>query len=268
MKIIEQFTQGKTGREEQNEDAFIVTDDFIAVLDGVTAKTCPPVGGKTGGRFAVEAALEAIPRLPREATARQAVDFLTAALARAVAGKISLPPEAEHPAFAVILYSRHRREVWRVADPLLMLDGVVHLNDIPLDAITSEARAFVIEAALKKGAALEDIAKQDVGRAFIAPMLESQHLFINKPGPYGFGGVNGGSVPDAFIQVFDVRDVREIVFASDGYPKLFPTLKESEAYLAGVLKEDPLLFRRHKSTKGMQPGFVSFDDRTYVRFLA
>jgi glycerophosphoryl diester phosphodiesterase len=58
----------------------------------------------------------------------------------------------------------------------------------------------------------------------------------------------------------------EIVLASDGYPRLFPTLAETEACLAGVLKEDPLCYKLYRTTKGRYGDNLSFDDRTYVRF--
>ena len=57
----------------------------------------------------------------------------------------------------------------------------------------------------------------------------------------------------------------EIILASDGYPNLFDTLKESEFFLKKVINEDPMLIRLFKSTKGVQKGQDSFDDRAYVR---
>lgn len=267
MKIIEQFTMNKMGRDELNEDCLVTTPDFIAVMDGVTTKTCPEIDGRSGGRFAVDYAAAVIRGFAPDITARAAVDLLSSALHRAVAEKVSLPPQGERPAFAFIAYSRHRREVWRVADPYLIMDGIAHPNEVAPDSITSGARALMIEIALRKGATEADIARKDIGRDFIEPLRMGQCVFANRPGPYGYGVINGNPVPDEFLQIFDARQAHEIVFQTDGYPHAFRTLAESEAYLAAVLKEDPLLFRKHKSTKGVQAGNISFDDRTFVRFL-
>ena len=69
------------------------------------------------------------------------------------------------------------------------------------------------------------------------------------------------------IKIIDVPDnAQEIVLASDGYPELLPTLEESERALKEILAEDPLFILRHKSTKGLQKGNNSFDDRAYIRF--
>ena len=54
--------------------------------------------------------------------------------------------------------------------------------------------------------------------------------------------------------------------ATDGYPKLYDTLEKSEEYLAHILEYDPLCFQEYKSTKGLQKGNSSFDDRTYIKF--
>ena len=267
MEIIERFSRGKAGQAGLNEDCLVVTENFIAVLDGVTAKLCPQIDGRSGGRFAVEVATDRIGRFEAGVTAREAVDQLTKALREAVSQKARLEEGVDGPAFGAIIYSKSRREVWRVADLLLMMDGVLYAQEKPIDRITSSARSFMIAAALRQGVSESDILQNDIGRAFIAPMLEKQHFFANRPGLYGYGVIDGSFVPDEFIEVFDASGAREIVFSSDGYPRLFPALKESEDYLAVVLREDPLLFKKHLSMKGLQPGLVSFDDRTYVRFL-
>ena len=66
----------------------------------------------------------------------------------------------------------------------------------------------------------------------------------------------------------DVPEFSEMVLASDGYPKLFGTLEESEHYLQKVLAEDPLCISLNKQTKGLMVGNNSYDDRTFVRFVS
>ena len=56
-----------------------------------------------------------------------------------------------------------------------------------------------------------------------------------------------------------------VVLASDGYPRILPTLAASEEALAGLLAADPLCIGPLCGTKGVRPGNVSFDDRAYVR---
>ena len=65
MQVIEEFTQSKTGDDSLNEDKIVVTDYFIAVLDGVTSRRGQMLQGMTNGRFAVHTIAAEIARLPR-----------------------------------------------------------------------------------------------------------------------------------------------------------------------------------------------------------
>lgn len=55
------------------------------------------------------------------------------------------------------------------------------------------------------------------------------------------------------------------VLASDGYPTLLPTLRDTEKALAKQLADDPQNIRSFVATKGLVEGNKSFDDRAYVR---
>ena len=65
-----------------------------------------------------------------------------------------------------------------------------------------------------------------------------------------------------------VSSLSEVVLASDGYPFLKPTLAASEAALVEQIANDPQNIRSFIATKGIVEGNKSFDDRTYIRFLA
>ena len=65
-----------------------------------------------------------------------------------------------------------------------------------------------------------------------------------------------------------VSSPNEVVLASDGYPFLRPTLAESEAALAEQIANDPQNIHSFIATKGIVEVNKSFDDRTYIRFLA
>lgn len=62
-----------------------------------------------------------------------------------------------------------------------------------------------------------------------------------------------------------VKASNSVVLASDGYPTLLPTLKESEKALAHHLIDDPQNIGEFVATKGLVEGNVSFDDRTYIK---
>jgi glycerophosphoryl diester phosphodiesterase len=57
----------------------------------------------------------------------------------------------------------------------------------------------------------------------------------------------------------------QLVIASDGYPRILPTLKACEESLACLLARDPMCVGPLRGTKGITPGHSSYDDRAYLR---
>ena len=136
-------------------------------------------------------------------------------------------------------------------------DAAVAANANSVDAVTPANPA---DAAVSANAA-------DPARAMILPFLRLQSQFANARGPYGYFVFDGFSDPAYPIRTVAVRPGDEVVLASDGFPLLKPTLAESEAALQRLKVEDPALISEYRSTKGFTPGYDSFDDRTYVRFV-
>lgn len=268
MKIIEQFICGKKDDPALCEDVIVTAADFMAVIDGATSKTCPNVAGVSGGRFAAQTAADAIRALSADIDGHSAIKQITQHLRAASAAHIDIEAAGEKPACCLAIYSRARREIWRVGDIGVLLDGAAHLLPKSIDDVTSTARAAMIEALLREGETVESLQADDKGRQFIFPLLQRQHLFANRAdvGDFGFGVMNGDSVPEKFVDIISASGAQEIVMASDGYPFLCAALAQSEEKLAHVLRDDPLLYKLHRSTKGMQAGQVSFDDRSYLRF--
>lgn len=74
-------------------------------------------------------------------------------------------------------------------------------------------------------------------------------------------------IPESLIKTYKLDDsMTEIALCSDGYPKIFDTLEETEAYLQKVLEEDPNSVDINPRQKGILPGQKNYDDRTYISF--
>lgn len=83
--------------------------------------------------------------------------------------------------------------------------------------------------------------------------------------------LNGLNFAEEMIKVWTVPSGTEVVLASDGYPQLRRTLKESEAKLWEIIAEDPLCLGvggGKAGVKSIMEGMESFDDRSYVRVIA
>jgi len=270
--IEEQALVAKTGNPENNEDLIHSSPSFVAVIDGTTSKTTRRWEGKTGGQVCAQIIDQVLSQLPSDVAARQAVDAITERIRDFYEEHEVLELVREDPSqrvtAALVVASLQRREIWFVGDCQCMLDKRLVQNTKPVDDITAQARAMFLETELQKGATVEELRRNDTGREFILPLLKQQQLFQNNPaaGPYWYPIIDGFPVPDDGIRIESIPPkTRTVILASDGYPILKDNLEASEQELQHILEGDPLLFRSYKATKGVQDGYVSYDDRAYIK---
>lgn len=270
--VAELFIQSKTGNIQDCEDLIHISQHYMAVIDGASSKTNKKWDGRTGGRLAAEVIDRAFASLPSSCNARQAADLLTLALRetyRDFGALDLLQADPRQRASAVLAaVSLPRRELWLIGDCQILLGDRVLTRPNRVDEILAEARALFLELDILAGATVDALRRKEAGYQYILPVLERQQLLQNNPsgGEYWYPAVDGFPIPSEGIIVETIPDeISDIVLASDGYPVLKKTLKESEDALASVLLEDPLLFRKHKSTKGVLSGNLSFDDRAYLK---
>lgn len=269
--VLESFLKGKHSAQT-NEDGILVTADFAAVIDGATAKSDFTMDGKATGRLAMELVLEAVREFPAYIDAAEAMSRITEKIHKFyvehhLLAELAATPGKRFTANGVI-YSVARGEVWQVGDCQCLIGQLYSSNEKEIDGIMANARAAVNEVALLRGATMESLAKDDAGRAFIQPFLQQQAVLQNNPDAnqrFAFPVFDGFAINMSQVNIFPVGNNAEIVLSSDGYPRLFPTLLESECYLKNILDTDPLCFRAYKSTKGIKNGNCSFDDRAYLR---
>lgn len=266
--VEEVYLKGKKSAAS-NEDGIILTPDFAAVIDGATSKSAFAMDGKSSGRLSMELVLEAISEFPKDIDAKGAVEAITKKLHDFYVANNLLETVDNNPAARLtsngVIYSVARKEIWQIGDCQAMIGDKHYVNDKEIDDIMSRARAAYDEVALVRGATLDDLRTEDPGREFILPFLKVQGVLQNcHDHAYGFPVMDGFPIDMKQVITIPVK-AKEFILASDGYPLLFNSLKESEAYLKKVINEDPMLIRLYKSTKGVQKGQDSFDDRAYVR---
>ncbi len=263
MKIIEQFIKGKSVDQSLCEDMIFCNDAFVVVADGVTPKGSQLFNGESGGRAAARAVCDAVSGFRSDIDVYEAVELMT----KSVRGLYD-EGECEYGAAAgVIIYNRHRNEIWSIGDCQCIINGEKHLHEKAVDRIVSDMRALVLEIARLEGAMDEELMARDIGREFVLPILKKQSIFANGSGRFSYGVINGRAVFEKDIVVHKVKAGDMVVLASDGYPELCESLAESEEKLQLQLKNNPLCDGDYRSTKGLQKNSTSFDDRSYVRFI-
>ena len=292
MKIIESSIIGKKS-QEACEDGMVVTDDFIAVIDGSTSKTPKHLNpDMKNGRYAMMLISEYIrEELKADASVDDFCQGVTAYIYNKVYEKLGVEERLqEHPeerlTASAILYSRTRNEVWMVGDCQAIIDGKLYENGKPYEQEIARKRVELIEQGLSPAEA-----RKQIEPLLIKAMLSGQNrtYTVIDGFPIYREGVKVVSVSDSCSVQDSVQDSvpasdsvpcsdsvsasgtifvssSEIVLASDGYPFLEPTLAASEASLAEQIANDPQNIHSFIATKGIVEGNKSFDDRTYIRF--
>lgn len=259
MKIIESKTESKSP-ERLCEDLLVITQDFIAVIDGVTPKSDFSYNGKSTGRLAAECVAQAVKEAEKTDDCSRVIRRCNERF-RDFYRTVEFPYDKKEKGLqaAAIIYSDHFREIWMIGDCQAMVDEVKYEQPKKSDVILSQFRGLMM--ALDTGAA--------DARARIEPWILKATAFANKRGTsYGYSVLNGETIPGELIKVISLsEEEHEIVLASDGYPVLKSSLEQSEQELARIIRDDPQCCKIYESTKGLKRGNVSFDDRTYVRFF-
>ena len=289
MKIIESSIIGKKS-PEACEDGMVVTDDFIAVIDGSTSKTPKHLNpDMKNGRYAMMLISEYIrEELKADASVDEFCQGVTAYIYNKVYEKLGVEERLKkHPeerlTASAILYSRIRNEVWMVGDCQAIIDGKLYENGKPYEEKIARKRVELIEQGLSPAEA-----RKQIEPLLIKAMLSGQNLTytVIDGFPIYREGVKVVSVSDSCSVQDSVpasdsvpcsdsasasdtipSSSSEIVLASDGYPFLKPTLAASEAALAEQIANDPQNIHSFIATKGIVEGNKSFDDRTYIRFV-
>ena len=295
MKIIESSIIGKKS-PEACEDGMVVTDDFIAVIDGSTSKTPKHLNpDMKNGRYAMMLISEYIrEELKADASVDDFCQGVTAYIYNKVYEKLGVEERLKkHPeerlTASAILYSRTRNEVWMVGDCQAIIAGKLYENGKPYEEKIARKRVELIAQGLSPAEA-----RKQIEPLLIKAMLSGQNQTytvidgfpIYREGVKVVSVSDSSSVQDS-VSPSDSCSVQdpvscsgsasasdtipssssEIVLASDGYPFLEPTLAASEAALAEQIANDPQNIHSFIATKGIVEGNKSFDDRTYIRFV-
>ena len=280
MKIIESNIIGKKS-QEACEDGLVMTDDFIAVIDGSTSKTPKHLSpDMKNGRYAMMLISEYI---QQEMKADATVDEFCEGITAYIYNKVYLPMGIEeqlrlHPeerlTASVVVYSNHRKEVWMVGDCQAIINRKLYDNSKPYEQEIAQKRVELIAQGLSPAEA-----RKQIEPLLIEAMLSGQNqtYTVIDGFPIYREGVKivalkmklASNSIETYSQEYlkPVSSPNEVVLASDGYPFLKPTLAESEAALEHLIAHDPQCIHDFIATKGLVAGNKSFDDRTYVRFI-
>lgn len=250
------------------EDGMVITDNFIAVIDGSTSKSSKRYSfWYSNGAYCMRIISRYLKHAPKNLTFEQFAKGVTLAVRKHYKNS-DMEHLATHPedrlTASVIVYSRLQRQIWMIGDCQCLINEEYYDNPKPMETVIADNRSKVAQRLLSEGVTtIDNLQTEDVSRREIIPLLIESMKEQNR----SYSVVDGFPIPMAHTRVITL-DFRPwtIVLATDGYPFLKPTLEESETMLAQQLVQDPLNITAYKATKGLIKGNNSFDDRTYIRF--
>lgn len=271
VKIIESFIKGKKNNKELCEDGLVITENYISIIDGVTSKGNTLWQNMTSGVYVKKLLINAINNMSPNLKAEDSILYLNTLIKEEYEKSNMYEYVKEHPEERLqanlIVFNISKNEIWMWGDCQALINKKLYHKEKKIDKILLEARSLLVDLELKNGKTVEDIIKNDTGRKYILPLLKQSIVYNNTIGEYGYNVLDGFEIMPKSVIKIKVKENDEIVLASDGYPVLKNSLKESEEKLLEILEKDPLLINIYKSTKGLQQGNISYDDRTYIKFV-
>lgn len=273
---IEYFIQGKAGATLKGnntcEDGLFYNDDFLAVFDGATDKSGKQYAGKKGGRIAQELISDVFAALPASASKEEVLNAINQAYQTFYHSHSDVDFEKNplfRPTATLIWYSFYHNELVAIGDSKARIDGKIYNDGSKMvDILNSDLRVKVIT---ELGLGEDEIAENDLGRFYILPLLEKQSEFQNNPKApkaFQYWAIDGFSIPEDQLRVWNFEEQPKIIeFSSDGYETI-PQKNSISAYeqeLEKLLQNDSMRIK-NPSTKGLQKGNTSFDDRAVLIF--
>lgn len=251
-------------------DTYVWGENYIAVIDGATPKGEILWDGQKGDVYVSHLVADAIVEMDPDYTAQEAIKHINGVVRKAYADhgvEFSQLLPAERLQCSILIYSMRRYEVWSFGDCMLRINQRDFINIKEGDRLFSALRAFCIQIERDRlGKNADESVLSLYGREQILPYLKAYTSLANRNVPFGYDVIDGGKINPDHVQIYAVQRDDCVVMASDGYPKLFDTLEETEVYLKNALEADPICVGLLRGTKGIDPGNVSYDDRTYVSF--
>lgn len=281
MKVLEQYSQAKHSATP-SEDQVALTATVAAVIDGATPKSdFRFADGETPGHFAA--------RRLREAIEAGITDPQKLSL-QLLTPETAFLPFQSRPTASIVYYDETQQCVTQIGDApfaFVMDDGEVieYRNEKVIDHVLSDWRAMILHSLLDRGiitpqqiiqsvsadkinptGPTDKNSNADPARRIIQPFITRQVIYQNTVGQrYSFGVMDGQPIPEEHIHRYSIpAHCHKIILASDGFPRLFPTLAQSLAHLQQALDQDPLCIDALRGTKGLRPGATWPDDITYL----
>lgn len=229
---------------------------------------------KNYGKIICDILLEAIENLDSNLKCYEAIEFLNDYIIRYYKEhnifNVIKDDAANQPAASVIMYSKKYNQIWLIGDCKALYGNSLIDNELEVDKLYTQIRVMIIKYLIETGVSENELLTDDIACKFVSNLARRQPYIRNKVynSMYDYVAIDGFNKPsENLVKCIDVpNEVKEIVFASDGYMKPFSTLKQTEDFLQYIKKVDPLCYKEFQYEKAFYNEQDGYDDRAYIRF--
>ena len=140
-------------------------------------------------------------------------------------------------------------------------------NNKMIDEVNKEIRNAHIKNQLENNIITEEelLLYDGLEKSVIKENILSQYWLQNRGDlQHGYSVFDGTPIPKNKIKVCKFGSGTHLIIATDGYPRLFKTLKESETFLQELIEKDPIGYKYNYFGSSIENGYLSFDDRAYL----
>lgn len=279
---VEAFTQGKTAKDkskpQKNEDRWVATPHYLAVIDGATANPPIIIDGLTSGEYASATIADIVKKTPPGLSGQELIDTITDQFQKSLQ---QLPKETtqalrENPhakpyaSLAIAMLGTEEIKITQLGDVSFRINGRrIYSNPKEIDDIHAKQRITAIKNAQKIHPRLKLPELLEIGKNAILHSLrrQVQDLQNNSSHPLGYGVIDGSPVNGKYAQNYTLiaKGVQTLELFSDGYfkPGEKPKIKSWEKAFREVEKEDPYKIGKYPSVKGSTKEMHT-DDRTIL----
>lgn len=308
MRIIEQNLVGKHSQETCEDGIVTTPDFIAVIDGSTSKTSHRFRPEMKNGRLCMRVVSDYVRHMPTDITLEAFCEGVTAAVHTfyPVNDILMRTHPEERLCASAVIYSNHRKEIWMVGDCQCMIGGQLYENAKPYEELIAKKRATIFEEALRqhpdmvhnghivhdyaRDAILPDLVKSMKGENITYAVIDGFPIYKKGIRRLSLLTITtkekremserplSGRDPsnkqecnhkDQWSKINDQSNHGQgIVLASDGYPFLKPTLKESEDALNAQLRRDPYNIHTFLATKGLMEGNLSFDDRAYISFQA
>ena len=249
------------------EDAIFTSDQALAVIDGVTSKSDFTYQGQKTGRIASQIILCSLKNLKTIESLDQVIESINQDYDEFYQNVPFSKDKSRYGLQAVMaIYLKAVQKVYIIGDCQVRVNDKIYESPKKMDDILADLRSFITAVRKDQGQDLYENG-EEVARKEILPYILETTRFMNREVPFGYSVLNGDPIPSSLITEIDVEEGDLVTLASDGYPDLKEDFQTTEDYLEQVNEKDPHCLHENPSTKGIDPGNYSFDDRSYIQFV-